>query len=339
MISLARAGPDHPHEAGRGAHPERHAQVHLRDPELRLRGGDAKVARERQAPAAAHRVAIDRGDGGLLEVLEQRVRRARRGGGTATCARGRAGGAPPASRPWRARRRPRRRRRRRAGHDDDASRRVVAQLGEGRAQLGEHLVAQRVAAIGPVERDGGDGAVAGEEDVSRPLQPLTLPSPLRGEGGGVLVGEEALAAGAHELGRAGEARARRGGRPRSRGAPCRRGSARGRRRGGGALHHTPSRYWPAPRPRRPGPGRARRPRAPCPPSGSSARTRAGGAAMTGAASGAGRAARRAGSPAPRWSSRAGRSSGGRRATAAPPSARWARRSRRAGCRRARPDRA
>ena len=40
--------------------------------------------------------------------------------------------------------------------------RQIAQLPEGRAQIGQHRVAQRVAAVGTIQSDGRDGAVADE---------------------------------------------------------------------------------------------------------------------------------------------------------------------------------
>src|SRR5207244_7668711 len=53
------------------------------------------------------------------------------------------------------------------GDDDHADRVVVAQGGEGGAQLGQHGIAEGIAALGTIERDGGDEAVAGERDVVR----------------------------------------------------------------------------------------------------------------------------------------------------------------------------
>ena len=52
-----------------------------------------------------------------------------------------------------------------AGHDHDAARRVVAQLGERRAELGQHRIGERVAAVGTVQRDGDDGAITRDGDV------------------------------------------------------------------------------------------------------------------------------------------------------------------------------
>ena len=70
---LRARGPDEAHEAGRRRDPERYAEVDLGDPELRFGGGPAKVAGERQPPAAADGVAVDHGDRRLLQALEQRV--------------------------------------------------------------------------------------------------------------------------------------------------------------------------------------------------------------------------------------------------------------------------
>src|ERR671937_794587 len=44
---------------------------------------------------------------------------------------------------------------------------LMAQFGEGGAQLGQHGITEGIAALGTVERDGGDEAVAGEGDVVR----------------------------------------------------------------------------------------------------------------------------------------------------------------------------
>src|SRR5437667_391067 len=70
---LGACGADEADEARGGRDAERHAEVDLRDPELRLRGGDPEVAGQRQPPAAAHRVAVDGTEGDLLEALERRV--------------------------------------------------------------------------------------------------------------------------------------------------------------------------------------------------------------------------------------------------------------------------
>src|SRR5439155_10868916 len=70
---LRARGADEAHEAGRRRDAERHAEIDLGNPELRFGGGPAKVARERQAPAAADRVAVDHRDRRLLETFEQRV--------------------------------------------------------------------------------------------------------------------------------------------------------------------------------------------------------------------------------------------------------------------------
>src|SRR5439155_29381 len=55
--------------------------------------------------------------------------------------------------------------RRRARDDHQAHGGVVAQLAEGAAKLGQHGVAQRVAAIGTIQGHRGHGAVAVEADV------------------------------------------------------------------------------------------------------------------------------------------------------------------------------
>jgi hypothetical protein len=110
-------------------------------------------------------VTVDRRDRRLFEVLQHRVgtleepaeltlARAHRG---AALFRGHAALEPGVG--------PGREHRRRAGDDDDPGGRVVAQLGEGGAELGQHRVAQRVAPVGAVHGDGGDEAVAREEDV------------------------------------------------------------------------------------------------------------------------------------------------------------------------------
>ena len=68
---LGAGGPDHAHEARGGGHAEGDAEVDLGDPELRLGRRDAEVAGEGEPPAAADRVAVDHGDGRLLQVLQQ----------------------------------------------------------------------------------------------------------------------------------------------------------------------------------------------------------------------------------------------------------------------------
>jgi len=73
MISLARAGPTRrTNRAGR-CDAERHAEIDLRDPELRFRGREPEIAGECEPPAPADGVAVDRGDGDLLEALERGV--------------------------------------------------------------------------------------------------------------------------------------------------------------------------------------------------------------------------------------------------------------------------
>jgi len=131
----------------------------------RLRRRPAEVARQGQAPAAAHRVAIDHRDGRLLDALEQAIGALeepaelalRPAEGRAPLLRGHGGlesrvGAGGEDG-------------RRARDDHHADRDVVAQLGERRRQLGQHWIAQRVAALGTVQGDGRDRAVAGQADV------------------------------------------------------------------------------------------------------------------------------------------------------------------------------
>ena len=148
-----------------GGDAERHAEVHLGDPELRLRRGPAEVAREREPPAAADRMPVDHRDRRLLEVLEQRVRPLEEAAELAL---------PLRERPPPLVRRHLRAERgvgaggedgRRARDDHDARGGVVPQLAERRPELGQHRVAQRVAPVGLVQRDGRECAVAHERDV------------------------------------------------------------------------------------------------------------------------------------------------------------------------------
>jgi hypothetical protein len=121
--------------------------------------------REREPPAAAHRVPVDHRDRRLLEILEQRVGALEQPPELALAlaedlaALG-FGHALPDRRV-----RARREHGRRAGDDDDTALRVVAQLGEGRRELREHRIRERVAAVGTVQRDGDDRTFACERDV------------------------------------------------------------------------------------------------------------------------------------------------------------------------------
>src|SRR6266581_8977641 len=71
---LGARGADEPDEARRRPDAERHAEVDLGNPELRLGRGDPEIARESQAPPAPDGVAVDRGDRRLLEPLKEHVR-------------------------------------------------------------------------------------------------------------------------------------------------------------------------------------------------------------------------------------------------------------------------
>src|SRR6266566_4039867 len=157
-------GPDEADEARRGGDTERHAEVDLRDPELRLLRGPAEVAGERQPPAAPDRVAVDHRERRLLEALEQRVRALEEAAelalplrerppplvdGHLRVERGIGAGAEDG---------------RRARDDQDAGGGVVSQLGERRPELGQHRVAQRVAPVGMIQRDGRDRALTREGD-------------------------------------------------------------------------------------------------------------------------------------------------------------------------------
>ena len=216
---------------------------------------------------------------------------------------------------------------RRPGDDDHAGLGVVAQLDEGRGQLGQHGVAQRVAAVGPVERHGGDHSGPGQRDVVGHLDQ----APAACSNGGL----DSLLVLEHPLPR----RPHTGGGARIPLRPARRsrasaGASISSRKRSKRAGQTPPHLAIAlddsgrcPRPRTAssvssGGGLEHR----VAPSGRSARLALEAQRRGDAGSGAARAPRRGESPAPRWSSRAGRASGGHRASAARPSARWARRS-------------
>src|SRR5262245_41440676 len=152
---------DEAHEAGRRRHAERHAEVDLGNPELRLGGGPAEVARQRQAPAAADRMAVDHRDRRLLEAFEQRVGALEEPAELALALAERLAALLRRHRRLEPGVRARREHGRRAGDDDDARGSIVAQLDEGRAQVGQHRVAEGIAAVGTVQGDGRDRAVAG----------------------------------------------------------------------------------------------------------------------------------------------------------------------------------
>src|SRR5439155_3658402 len=150
---------DEPYEAGGGRDPERHAQIYFRNPQLRLGRGPAEVAREREAPAAADRVPVDHRDRRLLEILQQGVGPLEEPPELALAlAEGRA-----PLRLGHRRLEPRvgagREYRRRPGHDDDARGGVVAQLDERGRELGEHRIAEGIAPVGTVQRDGRNRTV------------------------------------------------------------------------------------------------------------------------------------------------------------------------------------
>src|SRR5262245_36481696 len=110
-------------------------------------------------------MAIDHADGRLLEVLEQGVRPLEIAPELALAAAEEAAALLVRLRFRMRRVSTGREHGRSAGHDDHARRRVVAQLGECRREIDEHGIAQRVAALGAIERDGGDDAIAREGDV------------------------------------------------------------------------------------------------------------------------------------------------------------------------------
>jgi hypothetical protein len=110
-------------------------------------------------------VAVDGGDGGLLEVLQHRVGALEEPAELRGAAQERAPAVlfrhPLSKRSVGARGK----HGRGAGHDDHPHGAVVAQLGEDRGQLGQHGVAQRIAPVGSVQRDRGDRHVADQRDV------------------------------------------------------------------------------------------------------------------------------------------------------------------------------
>ncbi len=157
--------PHHPDEACGGGDAKGDAQVDFGDPELRLAGGDPEVAGQGEAPSPTHRVAVDHGDGGLLEALEERLGAFEEPTelalalGESVAALFRRHGR------LEARVGPRREDRGRAGHDDDPRGGIITQRGESDRQLGQHCVAERIAALGAVQGHGGYGTFAGEGDV------------------------------------------------------------------------------------------------------------------------------------------------------------------------------
>src|SRR5207237_1134309 len=66
-------GADEAHESRGRRDAERHAEIDLRDPELRFRGREPEIAGQCESPAAADGVAVDGGDRDLLEALERGV--------------------------------------------------------------------------------------------------------------------------------------------------------------------------------------------------------------------------------------------------------------------------
>jgi hypothetical protein len=150
-------------------------------------------------------VAVDRGDGGLLEVLEQGVGpleeaaelRLPREEEPAALLRGRGLGVPgvgPAERT--------------GGAPVTITTRVDA---SSRSSANAAPRSVSMSSLSELRRSGRSSVTVAiaPSRVRRTLPakayPLTLSSPLRGEGGGILVGQKALTAGADELGRPGVA--------------------------------------------------------------------------------------------------------------------------------------
>ena len=157
------AGEDQVHRLGladragqplRAAHAGQHAELDLGLTELRGVGGDQQVAHHRQLTAAAERVARDRRDGGCAGGGELGPRREEVGGenvcerqfGHLLDVRARREGLLV------------------AGDDDRADARIVVEFGCGRGDFVHHLTVERIERLGPVQRDGADAVVTGDQD-------------------------------------------------------------------------------------------------------------------------------------------------------------------------------
>jgi hypothetical protein len=133
-----------------------HAPPHLHDAVLGVGREDTHVALERERETDADRVPVDRGDDGLAHA--PRGKRDARGTEPAPAA---PAAAVTGGRERRAARREigaRAERGRRAGHDDGANRIVPVAPPIRVGQRGAHRGAERVALLGPVQRDRRDAA-------------------------------------------------------------------------------------------------------------------------------------------------------------------------------------
>jgi hypothetical protein len=134
--------------------PGQHAELDLWLPELGSIGSYQQIAHHRQLTAAAQRVAGDRGDGrgagrGELGPLGEEVggehvgeRQARHLLDVCACREGLLV----------------------ACHDDRPNALVIVEFGCGCGDFVHHLAVERVECLRPVQRDGADAVVAGDEN-------------------------------------------------------------------------------------------------------------------------------------------------------------------------------
>ena len=150
--------PHQPREALRAGETGREAELDLGLAELRGVGRQPHRARHRELASAAQGETVDRGDHGLAQLLDHvehalpefgvRLGRVRRQRGQFVDVR------PGHERLLAG-----------AGQDDDAYGRVGPQRAECLAQFRQRGGVERVEHLRPVDRDGGDGPVDGDEEV------------------------------------------------------------------------------------------------------------------------------------------------------------------------------